>query len=92
MGETCGLKMINTNLPLQGDCRLCQQISIKKRKLQKAIDDFNRFKVDPTRRATAEVRMREIQQLQYEIKALEDDRQARINKVGNSRRADYRQA
>lgn len=88
MGETCGLKMINTTIPIEGNCRICQAIAAKKRKFMKAKDDYERFRADPKRQATAAVRMEEMVNLKKEIDDLEGDRLARMNRVGNNRRND----
>jgi hypothetical protein len=90
MGETCGTKLIFATQPLKGDCQLCQNIQKKQRRLQKAQADFNRFKADPTKQATAQVKWQEIIELQQEIKRMMDDLHMRRNNVTNGRRTEYR--
>lgn len=88
MGETCGIKMIYRTQNVPGCCKLCEEINRKKRKHEKARADFDRFKRDPQRQATAEVRLEEIQALEIQIKTLQDNRLAKMTNVGNSRRSD----
>lgn len=90
MGETCGLKMVNATIQVDGMCRTCQAIETKKRRLRKAMEDYKRFASDGNRQATAGVRYQEMLDLQAEIKALEDERAAKMNRVGNGRRTDAR--
>lgn len=90
MGETCGTKLIFATTPLQGYCQLCQNIQKKQRRLQKAMTDFKRFRADPTKQATAQVKWEEVIELQQEIKRMEDDLKLRRNAVGNNRRTEYR--
>ena len=85
MGETCGLKMVNAIIPEKRDCRICEAISTKQRRLKKAMEDYLRFRPDSQRQATARVRYQEILDLQGVIETLQDDRVARWNNVGNGR-------
>ena len=90
MGETCGTKLIYATKPLPGYCQLCQNIQRKQRRLEKALADYRRFKADPTKQATAQVKGEEIIELQQEIKRMTDDLNLRRNNVTNNRRAEYR--
>lgn len=90
MGETCGMKLLNETLYVKGDCRLCQTIQAKKRKMQKAKDDYARWKDDPQRQASAGVKIDELKELHMEIVRLEEERRIKSNSVGNPRRADGR--
>ena len=90
MGETCGLKMVYRTDPVHGNCPMCLKIATKMRKLEKAKSDYNRFNGDPARRATAEVKLKECYELAADIKKMQDERMARMNRVGNGRRADNR--
>ena len=90
MGETCGTKLVLETIPLQGCCQLCLNIQKKYRRLQKAEADFQRFRGDRTKQATAEKKWQEVLELRQEIKRMEDDMNVRRNNVTNGRRTEYR--
>ncbi|KAJ4517108.1 hypothetical protein HRR83_004979 [Exophiala dermatitidis] len=81
IGETCGARLADTDNVTQvdEDCRLCQEIVIKQRRLQKERDNIRRWSLEGDRfRASIERAQREAKQLEQTI---EDMRSRRISVV-----------
>src|ERR1700761_3785195 len=87
MGETCGMKLVYETIPLAGKCVQCQNIEKKERRLEKAISDFQRWRNEPNRQASAEKAYAEIMQFRREIATMKAEKESRKQNVGNSRRA-----
>lgn len=54
MGETCGLKLVWDTVRLDSDCRLCEDIAKKNRRIKKLEDDIQRWHSEGNRKATLE--------------------------------------
>lgn len=78
MGEVCGAKLADThNLSfIDDDCRVCQDIETKKRRLRKEQDNIARWRSDRKNdfRASIEKATRESQNLVESIRELEQRR------------------
>ena len=87
MGEVCGAKLADThNLSfVDDDCRVCQDIETKKRRLRKEQDNIARWRSDRKNdfRASIEKATRESQILAEQIRELEQRRpSARLGRGG----------
>jgi hypothetical protein len=87
MGEHCQAKLVDTdNLAfLDEDCRLCQDIQTKTRRLRKEQDNISRWRSDSkvNFRASIEKAERESQQLQEAIREMTQRRPAiKLSKGG----------
>lgn len=77
MGETCGAKLADPdNIQFIDDtCRICKEIRIKERRLQKECDNITRWRREGDRfRASIEKAERESRQLEEAIAELQDKR------------------
>jgi len=73
MGETCGAKLLDHEslVNVNEDCRTCQEIAVKRRRLQKERDNIARWEREGNRfRASIEKAQREASQLQESIEEL----------------------
>lgn len=70
MGETCGARLTDLDnlTKVNDDCKLCQEILVKRRRLQKEKDNITRWKREGTKfRASIEKAQREVKQLEEAI-------------------------
>ncbi|EXJ95188.1 hypothetical protein A1O1_00307 [Capronia coronata CBS 617.96] len=77
MGETCGAKLLDTEnvTRVDDDCRLCQEIIIKQRRLQRERDNIRRWSLEGDRfRASIERAQREAKQLEQTIEEMRNRR------------------
>ncbi|EXJ89237.1 hypothetical protein A1O3_02303 [Capronia epimyces CBS 606.96] len=73
IGETCGAKLVDTEnvTRIDDDCRICQEIIIKQRRLQRERDNIRRWSLEGDRfRASIERAEREAKQLEETIEEL----------------------
>jgi len=73
MGETCGAKLVHHEsvTKTNEDCRLCQEIKVKQRRLQKELDNISRWSKEGNRfSASIEKAQREAKQLEDTIRDL----------------------
>lgn len=77
MGETCGAKLVHHESVTKSpeDCKICQEITIKQRRLQKERDNIARWSKDGSKfAASMEKAEREAQQLAETIRELHNKR------------------
>lgn len=77
IGETCGAKLVDTEnvTRVNEDCRLCQEIVIKQRRLQRERDNIRRWSLEGDRfQASIERAQREANQLEQTIKEMRSRR------------------
>lgn len=70
IGETCGAKLVDHDsvTRVNEDCRLCQEISVKERRLQRERDNIKRWSLEGNRfQASIERAQREARQLEQTI-------------------------
>ncbi|KAK5227342.1 hypothetical protein LTR47_006738 [Exophiala xenobiotica] len=70
MGETCGARLIDPDnvTKVNDDCKLCQEIQVKRRRLQKENDNIARWRREGGNfRASIEKAQREVKQLEETI-------------------------
>lgn len=73
MGETCGAKLVDTDnvKKVDEDCKLCQEIGVKERKLQREKDNIRRWSREGGRfAASLERAQREAYDLEQTIREL----------------------
>lgn len=81
-GETCGLKLVYDTTYQQGNCRLCEQIQKKNRRVNKMAQDIQRWQREGNRRATIEKTEGDIQEITAQISEIwsqHQDRQRTIS-------------
>lgn len=86
MGETCGMKLVYDTKNVAENCTLCEKLERKRRRLDKAAADHQRWEGDPARKASREKAYEDIVALKAEIERLTSERHARYVTVGNPRR------
>ncbi|KAK4643779.1 hypothetical protein QC761_405170 [Podospora bellae-mahoneyi] len=69
-GETCGLKLVYSWQPAQGPCKICEQKCKKERRIDKMLNDIQRWQREGNRRATIEKTMRDVNDIQLQINEL----------------------
>lgn len=80
MGETCGMKFVNTTHNLRERCKVCEKIDTKKRRRAAEAEKINRWTRDGGKlRASIEKSWEEIRKLDAEILELEQKRALRIH-------------
>lgn len=87
MGETCGQKLLDqySLITVPDDCRVCQDISTKKRRLEREQSNILRWKADPRSNFSASIEKaeRESQELRQQMSELTQRRSlARFGKGG----------
>lgn len=80
-GETCGLRLVYETAYLGEQCRKCEQMGKKQRRVCKMLDDVARWKLEGNRRATIEKTQRDIAEVQLQIQELWDEHEARKRSV-----------
>ncbi|EPE02129.1 hypothetical protein F503_06133 [Ophiostoma piceae UAMH 11346] len=81
-GETCGLKLVYTTSYKSENCKLCEQIEKKNRRLEKLQRDVERWRQEGNRPATIEKTERDIEEIAERVNQLWEDhigRQASIS-------------
>ncbi|RKU49068.1 hypothetical protein DL546_003440 [Coniochaeta pulveracea] len=80
-GETCGLKLVYSTNYQQGNCKLCDQIQKKCRRITKMQTDIARWQQEGNRTATIEKTERDIHDITAqvnEIMAQHNERQMKV--------------
>ena len=72
--------------PKHGQCRLCENIEEKARKLQKAKSSYLRWSLDPYRQASAARALEDMDDISAEIRRMAADRLAKFDNIANPRR------
>ncbi|KAK1826831.1 hypothetical protein QBC39DRAFT_268349 [Podospora conica] len=67
MGETCGLKLINDTTRINGDCKICDQIRKKQRRVEKMKKDIQRWQYEGNRWATIDKTNEDIAEIDNQI-------------------------
>jgi hypothetical protein len=80
-GETCGLKLIYTTDLEPGQCRICDQIDKKDRRVRKMAADISRWRREGGRTATIEKTERDIGEIQMQIAGLQATHDERVRAV-----------
>jgi hypothetical protein len=76
IGETCGMKLVMSTLPIEGNCRLCDKFETKRRRCARELDRIKRCTKVPGMSSASIERLEEtVRQLECEMKVL-------INKRG----------
>lgn len=81
MGETCGQKLIYHTELLDQQCRLCDQIEKKNRRLRKMWADMERWRAEGNRRATVEKTERDYRDVAAQISQLQYDHARRLTQI-----------
>ncbi|KAB8346107.1 hypothetical protein FH972_023155 [Carpinus fangiana] len=85
-GETCGMKLVNGALGVDGKCKMCEKIDTKLRRKKAEEDRVARWKAEGGKyRASIEKSEAAIRALNYEIHTLETERRQRSSMVGSTR-------
>ncbi|KAK0629308.1 hypothetical protein B0T17DRAFT_615099 [Bombardia bombarda] len=66
-GETCGLKLVYSTTYLTGQCKICDQVNKKDRRIRKMTEDIQRWQREGNRRATIEKTTQDIVEIQNQI-------------------------
>jgi len=83
MGETCGMKLIMTTIPVNEKCKVCEKIDVKMRRRQAEAERVNRWAAEGNKfRASIEKACELIQELDSEIYMLQIQRQERAAGIG----------
>jgi hypothetical protein len=83
MGETCGMKLINNTENIQAQCKLCDKIETKYRRLNTEIERLARWRREGgVLKASMERTQNQIKDLEQEIRRLEHDRQMKRMNIG----------
>jgi hypothetical protein len=77
-GETCGLKLIYNTTLQSGQCRMCDQIAKKQRRVRKMVADIDRWRREGGRSATIEKTEQDIQEIQEQIASLQASHNERV--------------
>lgn len=86
MGETCGMRMIDTvHHDKTHKCAICISLHKKNRRYTKALADYERWVVDPTKQRSTAMAKEECEELWKEIQNLEAERAARLSALGSGR-------
>lgn len=76
MGETCGTKMLYSQIASASKCKFCQKIDVKLRKRQFELNRYNRWVQEGSKlRASMELSLQTIAELDAEIQRLTAQRQ-----------------
>ncbi|KAF2157239.1 hypothetical protein K461DRAFT_289575 [Myriangium duriaei CBS 260.36] len=76
MGETCGTKMLYSQIASAAKCKYCQKIDVKLRKRQFELNRYNRWVAEGSKlRASMELSLQTIAELDAEIQRLTAQRQ-----------------
>lgn len=88
IGETCGMKLIMTTVPVKQKCKLCEKIDTKIRRRAGEVERINGWQREGDKfKATIEKSMDAIRSLDTEIYELSCERNRRIRGIGSGRRA-----
>src|SRR6266487_1765920 len=83
MGETCGMRLINNTVNIQGLCRLCEKIETKIRRRNAEVERLARWRREGSvLKASMERSQNLIKDLEHEIRQLEHDRQLKRMTIG----------
>jgi hypothetical protein len=83
MGETCGMKLINNTENIGAQCKLCDKIETKYRRLNAEIERLSRWRREGgVLKASMERSQNQIKDLEQEIRRLEHDRQMKRMNIG----------
>jgi hypothetical protein len=75
MGETCGMKMVHQRISLTEKCKLCLKIEAKERRRAKHVDDYNRWRKEPSGfQASIEKAIHDVKALESDITQLKSER------------------
>jgi len=80
-GETCGLKLVYDTSYQSGQCKICDQISKKDRRVRKMSDDISRWVREGNRRATIEKTQQDISEIQGQMHDLWKGHEEKIRSV-----------
>jgi hypothetical protein len=80
-GETCGLKLIYETETVGEQCKVCDAINKKQRRLRKMMDDVSRWQREGGRRATIEKTQADINDLELQINELWRGHVERVNSI-----------
>ncbi|KAK0710104.1 hypothetical protein B0T26DRAFT_755220 [Lasiosphaeria miniovina] len=69
-GETCGLKLVYDTSYMHGQCKICDQITKKDRRMRKMSEDIQRWQREGNRRATIEKTQQDMTEIQIQINDL----------------------
>ncbi|KAK0707991.1 hypothetical protein B0H67DRAFT_495491 [Lasiosphaeris hirsuta] len=69
-GETCGLKLVYDTSYQPGQCKICDQITKKDRRVRKMCEDIQRWQREGNRRATIEKTQQDITDINVQISDL----------------------
>ena len=85
IGETCGMKLIMTTVPVGQKCKLCEKIDTKARRRQAESERVARWTREGSKfRASIEKSTDTIRSLDREINSLEQERQRRLQGIGSA--------
>ncbi|KAK0616968.1 hypothetical protein B0T14DRAFT_254907 [Immersiella caudata] len=80
-GETCGLKLVYDTSYQASQCKICDQISKKDRRVRKLSDDIMRWQREGNRRATIEKTQRDILEIQDQMHDLWKGHEEKIRSI-----------
>lgn len=84
IGETCGMKLVMTTLPVQQKCKLCEKIDTKKRRRDAECTRIQRWQADGGKfRASIEKSMSQVQTLDMEIYTLTSEREIKLQAIAS---------
>lgn len=83
MGETCGMKLVNETEYIHADCKLCEKIKTKIRRMNAETERVNRWRREGSKvPATIEKSQETIKHLEGEIQKLQSDRMTKQRAIG----------
>ena len=85
IGEVCGMRLANNTFYEPEKCGICGNLEKKQRRYAKAKSDFERWRGDPARKASAAKAQEEMGVLISEMNKLEAERSAKYSNVGSNR-------
>jgi hypothetical protein len=77
MGETCGMRLVYENTPEEKHCKICMKLATKRGRMDKECRRYQTWQTEGRLKslsATVEKTLREIHELDAEIKSLEAER------------------
>lgn len=80
-GETCGLKLVYNTILESGQCKLCDQIQKKYRRVHKMQTDIQRWQREGNRSATIEKTEGDIQEISGQIQEIMNQHAERQMKI-----------
>lgn len=85
MGETCGMKLVMSTLPVGQKCKLCEKIDTKMRRRGAEVDRIGRWSREGSKfRASIEKSTEIIRSLDGEIYELGMERNRRLQGIGSA--------